>query len=49
MRVSQGIPHDPKARPYYPELFQDHEVIIYEREEFRRNFTGMKGYIEISS
>lgn len=46
MRASQGIPHGPKARPYHPELFQNHEeVIVYEREEFRRNYTGMKGYI----
>jgi len=46
MRTSQGIPHGPKARLYHPELFQDHEeVIVYEREEFRRNFTGMRGYI----
>ncbi|CEL24005.1 hypothetical protein [Methanobacterium formicicum] len=46
MRASQGIPHGPKARPYHPELFHDHEeVIVYELEEFRRNFTGMKGYI----
>jgi len=47
MRASQGIPHGPKARLYHPELFQDHEeVIVYEREEFRRNFTGMRGYIK---
>jgi len=46
MRASQGIPHGPKARLYHPELFQDHEeVIVYEREEFRRNFTIMQGYI----
>ncbi|MDY9922811.1 hypothetical protein [Methanobacterium sp.] len=47
MRASLGIPHGPKARLYHPELFQDHEeVIVYEREEFRRNFTGMRGYIK---
>lgn len=47
MRTSQGIPHGPKARLYHSKLFQDHEeVIVYEREEFRRNFTGMRGYIK---
>jgi hypothetical protein len=46
MRVSQGIPHGPKARPYHPELFQDHEeVIVYEREEFKRNFMAMRNSI----
>lgn len=48
MRVSQGIPHGPKAGLYGPELFQDHEeVIVYEREEFWRNFTGIKGQLGI--
>lgn len=46
MRASQGIPHGPKARLYYPELFQDHEeVIVYEREEFRRTFTNLRNNI----
>ncbi len=43
MRASQGIPHGPKARLYHPELFNDHEeVIVYEREEFRRNFMHIR-------
>lgn len=43
MRASQGIPHGPKARLYHPELFKDHEeVIVYEREEFRRNFIHIR-------
>jgi calcineurin-like phosphoesterase family protein len=46
MRASQGIPHGPKARLYHPELFQDHEeVIVYEREEFRRTFTNLRNNI----
>ena len=46
MRASQGIPHGPKARLYHPELFQDHEeVIVYEREEFKRNFKAMRSSI----
>lgn len=46
MRASQGIPHGPKARPYHPELFQNHEeVIVYEREEFKRNFKAMRNSI----
>lgn len=43
MRASQGIPHGHKTRLYNPELFQDHEeVIVYEREEFRRNYTQIR-------
>ena len=46
MRASQGIPQGPKARLYHPELFQNHEeVIVYEREEFRRNFKAMRNSI----
>lgn len=43
MRASLGIPHGPKARPYHPQIFQNHEeVIVYEREEFRRNYTHIR-------
>lgn len=43
MRASLGIPHGPKARPYHPQIFQNHEeVIIYEREEFRRNYNQIR-------
>jgi len=46
MRASQGIPHGPKARPYNPKLFQNHEeVIVYEREEFRRNYNQIRDSI----
>jgi hypothetical protein len=40
MRARQGIQHGPKERLCHPELFQNYEeVIVYEREEFRRNYT----------
>ena len=43
MRASQGIPHGHKARPYHPQIFQNHEeVIVYEREEFRRNYNQIR-------
>ncbi len=46
MRASQGIPHGHKARPYNPQLFQNHEeVIVYEREEFRRNYNQIRDII----
>jgi hypothetical protein len=46
MRASQGIPQGPKTRLYHPELFQNHEeVIVYEREEFKRNFMAMRNSI----
>lgn len=47
MRVSEGIPRGRKVHLYHPKLFSDHEeVIIYTRNEFRRNYLGMREYIE---
>lgn len=43
MRVSEGIPRGRKIYPYHPESFNEHEeVIIYTREEFKRNYLSMK-------
>lgn len=43
MRASLGIPHGHQARPYHPKIFQNHEeVIVYEREEFRRNYNQIR-------
>lgn len=47
MRASLGIPHGPKARLYNPRLFQNHEeVIVYEREEFRRTYNHIRENIK---
>ena len=47
IRVSEGIPRGRKVHLYHPELFSDHEeVIIYTRDEFRRNYLAMREYIE---
>lgn len=47
MRASQAIPFGAKAILYHPELFSDHEeVIIYERDEFRRTFSSIRDYIQ---
>jgi len=46
MRVSQGVPSGRKVMLYNPEMFQEYEeVIIYPREEFRRNFMAIKEHI----
>ena len=43
MKASLGIPHGHQARPYHPKIFQNHEeVIVYEREEFRRNYNQIR-------
>lgn len=47
MRASQGVPFGATAILYNPELFSDHEeVIIYERDEFRRTFSSIRDYIQ---
>lgn len=47
MRVSEAIPRGMKVHLYHPELFSNHEeVIIYTRDEFRRNYLAMREYIE---
>lgn len=47
MRVSEAIPRGRKVHLYHPELFSNHEeVIIYTRDEFRRNYLAMREYIE---
>ena len=47
MRVSEGIPRGRKVHLYHPELFSNHEeVIIYTRDEFRRNYLAIREYIE---
>jgi hypothetical protein len=49
MRVSEGIPRGRKIFLYHPELFKEHdEVIIYTREEFKRNYLAMKEFIDYS-
>jgi hypothetical protein len=47
MKVSQGIPFGAKAMLYDPDSFQDHEeVIIYQREEFKRVYEIMHDYMK---
>lgn len=47
MRISQGIPLGARTVLYDPYSFQDHEeVIIYQREEFRRTYRIMQGYLD---
>jgi len=47
MRISEAIPRGRNVHLYHPELFSDHEeVIIYTRDEFRRNYLAMREYIE---
>ena len=47
MRVSPGVPCGRKIDLYHPDLFNEHEeVIIYNREEFRRTFTFMREQID---
>ena len=47
MRVTEAIPQGRKVHPYHPELFSNHEeVIIYTRDEFRRNYLAIREYIE---
>lgn len=47
MRVSHGIPFGAKAMLYDPDSFQDHEeVIIYQREEFKRVYGIMHDYVK---
>jgi len=47
MRVSEAIPRGRKVHLFHPELFSNHEeVIIYTRDEFRRNYLAMREYIE---
>ncbi|AXV40384.1 hypothetical protein [Methanobacterium sp. BAmetb5] len=47
MRVSEGIPRGRKVHLYHPELLSDHEeVIIYTRDEFKRNYLAMREYID---
>lgn len=46
MRASLGVPSGRKVMPYHPELFQEYEeVIIYPREEFKRNFLAIKEHL----
>ena len=47
MRASQAMPFGAKAILYRPKLFSDHEeVIIYERDEFRRTFNNIRDCIQ---
>ncbi len=47
MRVSEAIPRGRKVHLYHPELFSNHEeVIIYTRDEFRRNYVAMREHME---
>lgn len=47
MRVSEGIPRGRKIFPYHPELFKEHEeVIVFNREEFKRTYLSMHEYID---
>jgi len=47
LRASQAVPFGAKAILYHPKLFSDHEeVIIYERDEFRRTFSSIRDYIQ---
>jgi hypothetical protein len=47
MKVSQAVPFGAKAMLYHPELFNSHEeVIIYERNEFRRTFNSIRNNIK---
>lgn len=46
MRVSEGIPRGRKVHLFHPELFFNHEeVVIYTRDEFRRNYLVMREYM----
>ena len=47
MRVSQGVPCGRKIDLYHPDLIKEHEeVIIYTRDEFRRNFNLIREQID---
>lgn len=46
MRASQGMPFGAKAIAYHPELFKkNEEVILFERNEFKRTFTTIHEYL----
>lgn len=46
MRASQGVLSGMKVMPYNPGMFQEfEEVIIYPREEFKRNFIAIKEHL----
>lgn len=47
MRASQAMPFGAKAILYHPKLFSEYEeVIIYERDEFRRTFNNIRDSIQ---
>ncbi|OPX57687.1 MAG: hypothetical protein A4E25_02062 [Methanobacterium sp. PtaB.Bin024] len=47
MRASQAVPFGAMAILYHPKLFSQHEeVIIYERDEFRRTFSSIRNCIQ---
>ena len=47
MRASQAVPFGAKVILYHPELFSEHEeVIIYERDEFRRTFNNIRDSVQ---
>lgn len=47
MRVSEAIPQGRNVLLYHPELFKEHEeVIVYDRDEFKRTYLSMHEYID---
>ena len=47
MRASQTVPFGAMAILYHPKLFSQHEeIIIYERDEFRRTFSNIRDCIQ---
>lgn len=47
LRVSEGVPRGRRVFLYHPELFNEHEeVIVYNREEFKRSYLSMQESID---